>query len=146
MLLLKRAQARDNGQDANSFAPIVKVLTQMSEKDKDMLRVKFDIAHFVATQQLSFTNYPVLCQLENKHGVDVGMAYCNQNTGKTFCHFIAESKRAELGGKIEKYIFFSILIDGSTDSANIDDELFLVTWSSTDGHGHIVCTNMSYHC
>ena len=58
MLLLKRAQARDNSQDSSSFAPIVKVRTQMSEKDKDMLRVKFDIAHFVATQQLSFTNYP----------------------------------------------------------------------------------------
>ena len=70
----------------------------MSEKDKDLLRVKFDIAHFVATQQLSFTNYPVLCQLEKEHGVDVGMAYCNQNAEKTFCHFIAESKRAELGG------------------------------------------------
>ena len=64
MLFLKRARARDNGQDASSFAPIVKVLTQMSEKDKDMLRVKFDIAHFVATQQLSFRDYPVLCQLE----------------------------------------------------------------------------------
>ena len=105
MLLLKRAQARDNGQDASSFAPIVKVCIQMSEKDKDMLRVKFDIAHFVATRQLSFTNYPVICQLENKHGLDVGMAYCNQNAGKTFCHFIAESKRAKLGGKIEKSLF-----------------------------------------
>ena len=71
------------------------------------------------------------------------MVYCNQTAGKTFCHFIAES-RAELGGKIEKSIFFSILMDGSTDSANIDDELFLVTWCSTDGHGQIVCTNMSY--
>ena len=37
-------------------------------------------------------------------------------------------------------------MDGSADSANIDDELFLVTWCSTDGHGQIVCTNMSYLC
>jgi len=64
MLLLKRAQDRDNGQDASSFAHIVKVLTQILEKDKDMFRVKFDIAHFVATQRLLFSNYPALCQLE----------------------------------------------------------------------------------
>jgi len=35
---------------------------------------------------------------------------------------------------------------GSTDCANIDDELFLVTWCNTDGHGQIVCTNMNYLC
>ena len=35
-------------------------------------------------------------------------------------------------------------MDSSTDSANIDDELFLVIWCNTDGQ--IVCTNMSYLC
>ena len=74
----------------------------LSERDKAVLRVKFDIAHFVAVLQLLFINYPALCQLKVKHGVDVGMA---QNAGKTFCHFMAESKQA---------FFF---MDASTDSA-----------------------------
>ncbi len=46
----------------------------MSEKDKEMLRIKFDIVHFIATQQLAFTNYPALCELEKKHGVNVGVS------------------------------------------------------------------------
>ena len=55
---------------------------------------------------------------------------------------MAESKQAELDGKHEKFVFFSILMDGSTDFANIDG-LFLVTWCSTSDQGQIVCISMS---
>lgn len=106
MMLLKKSQAQSKGLDASTYAPIAKALLEMSEGDKKTLRVKFDIAHFVATQKLAFTNYPVLCQLEAKHGVDVGTAYRNQNAGKTFCHFIAESKREHLVESITKAQFF----------------------------------------
>ena len=55
---------------------------------------------------------------------------------------MAESKQAELDGKHEKFVFFSIVMDGSTDSANID-ELFLVTWCSTSDQGQIVCVQVT---
>ncbi len=82
----------------------------MSEKDKEMLRIKFDIVHFIATQQLAFTNYPALCELEKKHGVNVGVSYLNQNAGKTFCHFIAESKRVELREKNFQNRYFCLFL------------------------------------
>ena len=116
MMLLKKSQAQSKGLDATAYAPIAQALHQISDSDKTSLRVKFDIAHFVATRKLAFTNYPVLCQLEAKHGVDVGTAYRNENAGKTFCHFIAESKREDLVTKLTKANFFSILMDGSTDT------------------------------
>ena len=144
MTLLKQSQARSKGLDASTYAPIAKALHQISESDKKTLRVKFDIAHFVATQRLPFPNYPALCQLEAKHGVDVGTAYRNQNAGKTFCHFIAESKREQLVEKLTKAHFFSILMDGSTDTGNIDDEMFLVLWCDVDHEDEMVHTNMSY--
>ena len=106
MLLLIKSQAQAGGLDASAYAPIAKALHQVSESDRDTLRVKFDIAHFVSTQRLAFTNYPALCQLEAKHGVVVGSAYRNQNAGKTFCHFIAESRRKGLIGKLSKAQFF----------------------------------------
>ncbi len=85
-----------------------------------------------------------MCQLEEKHGVHVGTAYRNQNAGKDFCHFIAESKREELTQKLAKAQFFSILMDGSTDTGNIDDELFLVLWCDTNCDDEAIRTNMSY--
>ena len=118
----------------------------MSETDKKTLRVKFDIAHFVAVQQISFGNYPALCNLKSKHGVVVGTAYRNENAGKTFCHFIAESKRKHLKEVLHKAQYFSILMDGPTDSGNIDDEIFLVLWCGVDTDDQLVHMHMSYLC
>ena len=146
MLLLRKSQAQARGLDATAYAPIAKALHQMSEGDRQTLGVKFDIAHFVAIQQLAFTNYPALCELEAKHGVDVGTAYRNQNAGKTFCHFIAESRRQQLIENLSNAQFFSLLMDGSTDTANIDDEMFLVLWCDVDHDDQLVHTNMNYFC
>ena len=64
-----------------------KALYRISEGDRKTLRVKFDIAHFVATQRLA----TLLFVREAIHGVDVGTAYCNQNAGKSFCHLLREN-------------------------------------------------------
>ena len=52
----------------------------------------------------------------------------NSNACKTFCKFIAESKRLDLCKVFADAKFFSILMDGSTDVSNIDEEMFLVLW------------------
>ena len=57
-----------------------------------MLRIKFDVAYLVATQTLAFSKYPALCGLEARHGVNVWTSYRNENSGKTLCHFIAQSR------------------------------------------------------
>lgn len=68
-----------------TISPKAIAFNQISEIDKKALTIKFDIAHFIATNNLAFTP---ICQLEEKHGVSVG-------AGKTFCHYIAESRRNE---------------------------------------------------
>lgn len=40
--------------------------------------------------------------------------------------------------------FFSILMDGSTDIASVDYEIFLALWCDTDGNSSSLCTHMSY--
>ena len=42
------------------------------------LQVKFDIAHFIATEKLAVSKYPALCALEARHGVNVGSEYNNE--------------------------------------------------------------------
>ena len=36
---------------------------------------KFDIAYFVAKEKLPFQKYPRICELEAKHGVNLGGTY-----------------------------------------------------------------------
>ena len=96
MLLLKKEQSSSAGLGPQCYAPVARSLSALPEDVKAKLRVKFDIAHFVATEKLAFTKYPRICALEAHHGVDVGTAYTNEVAGKNFCHYIAESKRKEL--------------------------------------------------
>ena len=62
----------------------------------------------------------------------------------TFCHFIAESRRQDLRTVLTSTKLFSILMDGSTDKGNIDDELFLVLYCDTDGNDQKVHTRTRF--
>ena len=91
---------------------------------RNTLRKEFDIAYFAATQKLAYSKYPDICELEKRHGVNIGTTYLNNNACKTFCKFIAESKKLDLCKVIANAKFFSILMDGSTDVSNVDEEMF----------------------
>ena len=51
--LFKREQAKEQSASIVSYASIAKSLTSMDEDDQRRLKVIFDIAYFVATEQLS---------------------------------------------------------------------------------------------
>ena len=93
----------------------------------------------MAIEKISFRKYPQLCELEARHGIAIGSAYTNEIACKSFTHFIAESQRRQLFEKLTQAKFFSLLIDGSTDKGNVDDEVFMVVWcvsSSADKKMH----------
>ena len=73
------------------------------------------------------------------HGIDVGSEYNNEHAAKTFCHYIAESKREDLARDLASAKFFSLLMDATTDKGNIDDEMLLTLWCDVD------CTDEKVH-
>ena len=112
--------------------PLLRRLT-LSDNERKRLRVKFGIAYFVATENLPFTKYPKICELETRHGVNLGTSYVNENAGKDFMHYITESRRQELKEKVANAKFFSLLLDGSMDAGNVDNEVFLAVWCDCNG-------------
>ena len=142
--LFKREQAKASGVSPMTNTPIANALHRLSDDEKAKLEKKFDIAYFIATENLPFTKYAGICALESKHGVDLGSAYMNEIAGKTFCHYIAETKRSELKSLISTVKFFSVLMDGSTDKGNIDDEIFLMVWCDINGSDEKVHSRMSF--
>ena len=82
MNLHRRELARSKGLSATAYAPIAQALSTLPEDDKKKLRRKFDIAYFVASEQLSFTKYSGICDLETRHGVDLDSAYWNTMLGR----------------------------------------------------------------
>ena len=134
MNLHKKATARANGLDSTSYAPIARALNAVSAEEQAMLQAKFNIAYFMATEQLAFKKYPRLCKLEARHGVTVGASYTNVNACKEFIHYIAESNRKEFNSIFSNASFFSSVMDGSTVASNRENGLILhvVLWCDTD--------------
>ena len=54
------------------------------------------------------------------------------------------SRSQELKETLTNAKFFSLLLDGSTDTGIIDDEAFLVVWCDHNGSDEKVHTRMSY--
>ena len=142
--MLKHEQAKTNDAPTCSYAPIAQALSKLPEEEIEQLRRKFDIAYFLAKEKFSFRKYPRLCELEACHGVSIGSSYTNEIVGKTFTHYAAESQRQQVLETISKVKFFSILVDGSTDKANVDNEVFMVVWCDTNGSDEKIHTQTSY--
>ena len=58
--------------------------------------------------------------------------------------YIAESRRLELFDKLKQAKFFSLLIDGSTDKGNADDEVFMAVWCDGKSSDEKVHTRTAY--
>ena len=141
MLLEKMEQAQEKG--APFTGPILRAITTLGEDERIQLRAKFDIAYLVATEKIAFTKYPKICDLEIKLGFQLGNSYLHMESGKTFVHYVTESKREELVAKTMKEKFYSVLLDGSADSANVDNELLLGIWFDLESSDKKVHTRMS---
>ena len=90
MKIEQREQAQAKGQSfVTPPGSITKAFSKIGEQERSRLKVKFEIAYFVAFEKMAFTKYPKLCQFEALHGVDLGTNYRNDVVYKTFCHFIS---------------------------------------------------------
>lgn len=88
--------------------------------------------------------YPCICKLEKRHGVDMGTSYINVSAGKNFIHYIAEARRHELVEALNRAKFYSILMDGSIDKGNTDNELLLIVWCDTNAEDEKIHTRICY--
>ncbi len=78
MSLLKKQQSQFAGLGPSSYAPIARAFNKLPDDERAKLRVKFDIAYFIAIENLPYTKYAKICELENRHGVCVGASYVCQ--------------------------------------------------------------------
>ena len=144
MSVEERESTKAEGRSCYFYAPIAKALNTLPTDEKEQLQKKFYIAYFVAREKLSFRKYPWICELEAKHGANLGTTYHTETARRSFIHFAAEAWRQELLVNLRKTKFFSLLLDSSTDAGNINNELVLAVWFDWDGSDEKVCTRTSH--
>ena len=138
MCLFKKAQSNS----VLDYAPIARALTNlpMDDRSKQQVKRKFEVSYVIAREKLAFTKMKALCSLEERHGVDLGPGYRNDHACATFVEYISRDLQQKLLGALGHSRFFSIQADSSTDTANAENELFLVLYfdpHSADGRVYV---------
>ena len=68
MMLHRKSQSHD----VTKYAPIAKTLSTLDAVSEEIIKKKFDVACLICKEQLAVTKMASLCELEEKHGVNLG--------------------------------------------------------------------------
>ena len=91
------AQARDDlvhKSRSSDVAQIARALSTLDQDTASKLKRKFEIAYLICKEGLAFTKMSALCEHEEKHGVDLGAGYKNN---QACVDYIAQAQREALG-------------------------------------------------
>ena len=133
MHVLERSQAMQGVLDSQKQGNILSALVTLNEQDLERTKKKFQIAYYIAKEELPIVKFSTMLDLEEKLGIEVGTAYRNNNSGGVFIDYISESIAEELKQKLAKARFYSVLTDGSTDSAMSENEAVFVVHFGSSG-------------
>ena len=112
--------------------PIGHRLVRMAEEDKEILRVR------------NLSDYPALLNLQFKNGVNEYKSYRNDRAAAGFNDAIGDVIRDSLAKDLAKARYYSLLTDGSTDAAVIEEELVYVL--IVDNYGYPKIKLLSIEC
>ena len=111
MTLLKK----DRGVDVGEYSPIARALSTMDEASREKTKKRFEVAFMIAKNNMAMTKMKPICELEERHGVDLGQGYKNNQACASFIEFIALDQQRSLVDTLSCANFYSFQTDGTTD-------------------------------
>ena len=103
MVLSKKEQS----QNICDYSPLARSFFHMDSEAEAKIKRKFDLAYVMAKENIAFTKMKPLCQLEERHGVDLGETY-KTDMVCSFVDYIARDLRDNLSKTLQKAHFFSV--------------------------------------
>ena len=104
--------------------PMDKGILDLNKQEADHLKILFRNAHALAIKERPFTDFTMLCDLDEAKGLPVQKTlYRNDKRCREFVESIADLERLKIGQLIEKAKFISIMSDGATDSSHVEAEI-----------------------
>ena len=117
---------------------------KVDDVTKAQMEKKFNLCFVMAKEGIPFAKYPALLDLEQRHAVDVGHAYHTTDSAKQFTTYIARSQRQEFLNTLPKDSFFSLLMDGTTDVAVVEDEVIVIVYCNIDDVDEEITSNSRF--
>ena len=134
--LKKRAElgASDYNNHVLQNTPIGHAFTRIAEDDRDILRVCFNTAYCLAKKERPFSDDQEHLNFQFKNGIKEFRCYKNDHAAADFTDSVADVIKNRLVKDLTNARYFSLLTDGSTDAAVIEEELVYVLFVDNEGH------------
>ena len=100
-----------------------KTLVTLNRAQFEKMDKLFRTAHAIAKKGRPFTGFVWMCDLDEMKGLDIGKTYRNHTQAQNFISYIAMVERNNFQQELLSVGFLSLLSDGSTDSAVIEEEV-----------------------
>ena len=113
---------------AADSSDVLEVISTMEKNEVAWTKIKFETAYFVAKQELPLTKYKETLKHKKFHGADTGDSYMTDVKAGELIDFIAADLKSTLCKDLATANFFSVICDGSTDSAVIGEEIIYVSY------------------
>ena len=108
-------------------------LVKMASDDKEIMRLRFNTAYYIAKSERPFTDACDLITLQEKNGIKKSSKYRDDRAASNFVDIIGSSMKNKLAEELKNCRYFSLLMDGSTDSSVIELEAVYVLYLSETG-------------
>ena len=124
-LCMKKKSFKEN---TSAIKPIKQVLQKMEMQFEHCMVNAFHVAYYIAKNEKPYSDFPGLIALNVRTGSQMPLWYKSDIACNRFIYDIYNEQIDQLITKLCEARFFSVMIDGSTDSANIENELVYVRY------------------
>ncbi|KAG8197548.1 hypothetical protein JTE90_007284 [Oedothorax gibbosus] len=112
--------------------PIGRSVTEIGTKEKERIAKLTEIAYFIAKQELPFSQFANIIELEKRHGVDLGETYMNKPGCSEFIRCISKVFTEDLINQMSSSNYISVLVDESTDVSTFEKFIMYVKFIDSD--------------
>ena len=95
---------------------------EQEERDQREVAVKITTAYFLAKEEIPFSKFQGLTDLQKKNGLDLTSTYANNKTCVEMVFILGKMFKERTAREINKSNYISVMADGATDAGGLENE------------------------
>ena len=110
-------------EDRPIFKSFVKMSNKCDEEQRKDVAMKINTAYFIAKEELPFTKFPKLLNLQRNNGLQIGETYSTDKNCAEMVSTISKVYKNNLAVTVNEHVkYMSIIIDGGEDAGGVENE------------------------
>ena len=94
-------------------------------EERDRVKKLVDISYMMAKEEIPFSKFASIARLEIRHKVALGQTYLTVLKCKELMEMIGTAMETDFLDLLKKARYISVLSDGSTDVANVEELIYV---------------------